>query len=45
MRRREAARDAEVGRLAAAHQAALDAERARATRAEADLDALRGTPP
>jgi hypothetical protein len=44
MRRLEAAREAEVGRLTAAHQAALDAERARATRAETELDALRGTP-
>ena len=42
MRRLEAARDAEVARLTAAHQAALDAERARATRAETELDALRG---
>jgi hypothetical protein len=38
----EAARDAEVARLTAAHQATLGAERARATRAETELDALRG---
>jgi len=45
MRRLEGARDAEIARLTAAHQSALDAERARATRAETELDALRGTPP
>ena len=34
-------RAAELSRLQAAHQAALDAERARAKRAEDELDALR----
>ena len=43
LRRLDAAHDAEVGRLTAAHQAALDAERARAARAETELDAMRGT--
>jgi hypothetical protein len=41
LRRAEAAREAEVARLAAAHQTAFDAERARAMRAESELDALR----
>jgi GntR family transcriptional regulator len=36
-----AAREAEVARLAAAHQAALEAERGRAVRAENELDVLR----
>ncbi len=36
-----AAREGEVARLAAAHQAALEAERGRAVRAETELDALR----
>jgi uncharacterized protein involved in exopolysaccharide biosynthesis len=35
-------RAAELARLQGAHQAALDAERARAKRAEDELDALRG---
>ena len=40
LRRLDAAREAEVGRLTAAHQAALEAERGRVTRAETELDAL-----
>jgi hypothetical protein len=42
MRRMDAAREAEVTRLTGSHQAALDAERARATRAETELDLRRG---
>jgi len=42
--RMEAARKAEVARLTAAHQAALEAGRARVTRAETELDALRRAP-
>jgi hypothetical protein len=42
MHRMEAAREAEVARLTAAHRVALDAERARAMRAETELDLLRG---
>jgi hypothetical protein len=41
MRRINTAREAEVTRLTVAHQAALDAERGRAVRAETELDALR----
>jgi len=42
LRRLADAREAEVGRLTAAHQAALETERARSARAETELDALRG---
>jgi hypothetical protein len=38
---REAAHAAELTRLSAAHQGALDTERARVRRAEAELDAAR----
>jgi hypothetical protein len=41
---REALRQAELARLGAAHQAALNAEQARAKRAEDELDALRAGP-
>jgi hypothetical protein len=41
MERVRTAHAGELARLAAAHTAALDAERARARRAEDDLDALR----
>jgi ParB family chromosome partitioning protein len=45
LRKLDAAREAEVSRLTVAHQAALDAERGRAVRAETELDALRKTAP
>ena len=45
LRRADAAREAEVSRLAAAHQAALEAERGRVLRAETELDALRNLAP
>jgi hypothetical protein len=44
LRRLDAAREAEVSRLTVAHQSALEAERGRAQRAEAELDALRKAP-
>jgi hypothetical protein len=37
-------RDEEVARLQAAHAEAINAERARAQRAEDEIDALRGAP-
>ena len=45
IRRLDATREAEVSRLTAAHQAALEAERGRVTRAETELDTLRGAAP
>jgi colicin import membrane protein len=44
LRRLDAARETEIARLAAAHQAALESERGRAVRAETELDALRRAP-
>jgi hypothetical protein len=44
LRRLDAARETEIARLAVAHQAALESERGRAARAEAELDALRKAP-
>ena len=44
LRRLDAARETEIARLAVAHQAALESERGRVARAEAELDALRKAP-